>query len=145
MTSNRMTIFVRFVDGADVAIPVEAQRTRDNIFEILPHEEFEYNNHSVLFEFGPGDTVIAVDHQFEDGTIGLLASGVAGKINQQNVFKRIQFVIIHEDPDLPRMVELFGKSSMMDFCKESESRQYPYPAIQEWLKGHALEIQTPEK
>lgn len=75
---NHSTIYVRFIDGVNLKIPVQAEQVANDIYRLLPDDEFKYENSNCLFEFGPMDVVRVIkdkDSGIEEVTLSDGGSG----------------------------------------------------------------------
>src|SRR3972149_1696529 len=92
-------IYVRFVDGGLVGIPVNAAALPGGLFQVLQDPEFDYDDFSLLFEFGPQDIVtITMPPSSESSTIPV-ASGLKESGQSINLRKRMLFTIFVSQPD----------------------------------------------
>ena len=57
MNPANARVYVKFVDGVEVFIPVDAVLVSENIYQLLADNEFDYDDNAVLFEFGSHDVV----------------------------------------------------------------------------------------
>jgi hypothetical protein len=59
------TIYLKIIDGSEAYMPVEASDLGNNTFLILPNENYDKNDHTVLWSFRPGDKIKAKAKIFE--------------------------------------------------------------------------------
>jgi hypothetical protein len=135
-----MRIYIRFIDGVDVFVPVPCTPLANQTFEILPDPEFDVEDDSVLFEFGPGDTVAAREERFADGQSGPLAYRLIRRGTSGNIQKQIQFAVAHGQPTVADLAQQFGTENVLLFREQANIRHSPYPSIQNWLAGNAPEL-----
>jgi len=136
MIPSSSQIYVRFVDGTDVMIPVNGRPVSENVYELMPHDEFDYHDEVILFQYGAGDIVEVVTIQFEGGHQGLLADRLVGCGNARNTYKRILYCILHDNPELNELVSTFDKKEVLRICEAASESHVVYPAIQDWLNTH---------
>ena len=69
-----MIIFVRLLNESTVVYrPVDARRISEKIFEIIDHAQEQ----DETWEFGHRDRVYCIEHAFQDGSKGLIATSRA--------------------------------------------------------------------
>ena len=140
MITNR--VYVEFVDGVSFYIPVEATCISEDIYQILPDTEFDYEDDGILFEFGQGDIVGVKAGQFADGKQGLRAYELKESGDTRNLQKRLLFyILMHETTPL----ELLGnvdKDDIKALVGKIDGSDFIYPPIKEWLVLHRESIRS---
>jgi len=137
MTINK--IYIRFIDGVNVLIPVEAKLLTKNHYEILPNNEFDYMDNTILFEFGIGDLVkckfININNSPEATFIAteLIKSG-----SQQNDIKRMLYDILQNNPKPKHIFENYDKSVIEYLFNDNLMK---YPDLINWIEKYRSSIQ----
>jgi hypothetical protein len=90
--SNSQDIFVRFIDGVDVFIPIPSLLASKEVYQLLPNPEFDYDDDTILFEYGSDDKVKVSAQQFSNGSSGLVANELVESGDPRNVLKRNLFI-----------------------------------------------------
>ena len=136
--SNRK-IYIHFVDGTDAYIPVDTEIISENAYKLLPNDEFDYEDDTILFEYGAGDIVTAEMHKFESGDTNLKASKLIVSGSEQNDYKRMLFYILRNEPNPSNLSNLFNKSIILRLLQD---RDLKYPTLVHWFNKHRLAIQS---
>jgi len=140
MNESIKNIFVRFIDGTNVFIPIQGQIISEGIYELLPNDEFNYEDKNILFEFGSGDTVEVKLNKFDDGKSGLMANRLVKLGNSNNSFKRLAFSILYYSLSFNEAIKLFDKSDIIKLVNFIEGKDFVYPAIKEFVEKNKKRI-----
>jgi hypothetical protein len=129
-------VYIEFVDGVPVRIPVDATDISEGIYLIVPHTEFDYEDDGILFEFGQGDIVRVKAGQFADGKQALHAYELVESGDQRNLQKRLLFyILMHETTPLDLLANI-DKKDIKALKSRIEGAAFMYPSIKEWLVLH---------
>ena len=139
VTSN---IYVHFLDGVEVYIPIEARLTSDGTYQLLFDDEFDYDDDSVLFEFGSQDIVKARQKQFENGDFGQVAYELVKAGDIRNSQKRLLFQIALQNPELQELLEGVDQSEIRSLYRKIEEAPFVYPALKDWLVENKDKIES---
>ena|SRR5688500_4391553 len=134
MITNK--VYVEFVDGVSVYIPVEAICISEDTYQIMPDTEFDYEDDAILFEFGSQDIVRVKAGQFADGKQALRAYELMESGDQRNLQKRLLFyILMHETTPLDLLANI-DKNDIKALESRIEGAAFMYPSIKEWLVLH---------
>jgi hypothetical protein len=133
MPPGQPQLYVRYVDGSNASIPVPSRRHEDGLYEILPYHEFDYEDDSILFEFGPGDIVAAEPHRFSEGLSEQLACRLVRQGDVRNLYKGMFFTIVSGNPSFEYLVAQFGEEKVRQIKSEVAKMEWVYPAISDWI------------
>ena len=134
-------IYVRFVDGVNVNIPVQARLTSNNNYLLLPDSEFDYDDDAVLFEFGIHDVVSVIEIELENGSFAQLASHLIKAGDSRNLQKRLLFQIALHQPKPTTIFEGIGQNEIRSLYRKIEGASFAYPTIQAWFIKNKDEVQ----
>ena len=109
MKSGDCRIYIRYVDGAEALVPVPARQPPNGSFEILPADDFDFDDDSILFEFGPGDVVVAEDRELRNGSVQRVATRLVTG-DSRNIFKRMLLSILLDKPRTSDLTAEFGEA-----------------------------------
>ena len=135
-------VYIEFVDGIPVRIPIEAAFISDGIYKILPDTEFDYEEDSVLFEFGERDIVRVKVGQFADGKQALRAYELLENGDQRNIQKRLLFYILMKETAPLDLLENVDRNDIKALKNKIEQAVFMYPSIKEWFGLHGGTIQS---
>jgi hypothetical protein len=133
-------IYVEFVDGVPFCVPVEATFISEGIYQILPNKEFDYEDDSVLFEFGQQDVVRVKVGQFVDGKQALRAYELVESGDQRNLQKRLLSYILMKEIAPFDLLDNVDKNEIRALESKINGADFMYPSIKEWLALHKKEI-----
>jgi hypothetical protein len=128
---NENIVFVRFIDGVNVSIPIQSKYISENTYELLPNIEFDFNDKTILFEFGPNDIV---ETKPSKSFSGLIASKLIKAGNNNNSFKRLLFYILNDDLTFAEAKNIFNKSDLEKLSNFIESDGFVYPPIKDFFE-----------
>ncbi|MBK6913701.1 MAG: hypothetical protein IPH11_08525 [Ignavibacteriales bacterium] len=131
-------IYVRFIDGGNVSIPIQSKYISENTYELLPNIEFDFNDKTILFEFGPEDIVETKPSKSHSG---LVASILIKPGNQNNSFKRLLFFILNDDLTFDEAKSTFNKSDLGKLNGFIESDGFVYPRIKDFFEKYKIDLQ----
>ena len=134
MITNR--IYVEFVDGGPVHIPVEAAFISEDIYQILPDMKFDYEDDSVLFEFGEQDIVRVKAGQFVDGKQALRACELMESGDKRNLQKRLLLYILMQKTTPLDLLSNIHKNDIRALESKIDGATFMYPSVREWLVLH---------
>ncbi|MGJ7523078.1 hypothetical protein ACSFA0_21530 [Variovorax sp. LT1P1] len=126
-------IMMPFVEGTEVYIPVKCHMIGEGVIRVLENDEFDYEDQSVIFEFGPHDTVRTASREFSDGTVKETAFELVSSGDNRNDEKRMLLAILRENVGLSVLIERFGKEKVWAFVENHRTLKSPYPGIQNWF------------
>ena len=133
-----MKIYIALEEGGGICrAPVPCRALPDGSYEILPDDLFDYEDDSQLFDFGPGDVVLA-----KNTSLGitkdpcLVAHQLVKSGSEKNEFKRLLFVILEEEPDPAPVLAKYGNSLVRHLLTEGLKEGWGYPGIREWIRLH---------
>ena len=130
-------IYIPFIDGVEVFIPVETLLSANDNYKILPNEEFDYDDGSILFEYGEGDIVACTTHTFENGSNGLMASQLVTSGSIKNDYKRMLIFILKNMPSISDLLKLYNSEVILQLLHDNE---LVYPSLNSWLNNHRTEL-----
>jgi hypothetical protein len=128
MKSNQKKIYINYLDGVHVFIPVDAIELNNNEYEIQNNEDFDYEDNSILFEFGPGDIVKLKMINSNSGKIEI-ANELIKNGDKRNIGKRFLYYL---SMDIP-IENHFTKEIINNLIKEIPFEDWIYPAARERL------------
>ena len=134
MNPGNARVYVKFVDGVEVFIPIDAGLVSENIYQLLADNEFDYDDNAVLFEFGSHDVVKTHPPEGEKQlptSYELIKAG-----DERNLQKRL---LIHVLLNSPEPKEFFGEVSQNEIksiCQKIEEATFGYPDIKKWFSLH---------
>ncbi len=134
MNPANARVYVKFIDGVEVSIPIDAVLVSENIYQLLADDEFDYDNNAVLFEFGSHDVVKTHPPGSEKQLPTAYELITAGDV--RNLQKRL---LIHILLNSPEPQELFGEVSQNEIksiCQKIEEATFWYPDIKKWFSLH---------
>lgn len=134
---NYTNIYVRFIDGVNVKIPIHTEQVSDDSYRILPDKEFEYDNYTCLFEFGPGD-IVRVKKE-EDSA--LLAYSLVKQGDKRNALTRLLFHIVHDNLSFDNVLNRFSKDDIVELLSFKDKADSIYPQIRDFIENNYSEIQ----
>jgi hypothetical protein len=134
-------VYIEFVDGVPVRIPVDATFISEGVYQILPHTEFDYEDDSVLFEFGEGDIVRVKAGQLADEKQVLRAYELMESGDQRNFQKRLLLYILMKEITPLELLQNVGRNDISALKNKIEQADFMYPSIKEWLTLHGRTIQ----
>ncbi|MGE5621300.1 MAG: hypothetical protein ACM3U0_01870 [archaeon] len=137
---NYTTIYVRFIDGVNVKIPVQAEQVSDDIYQLLPNEEFEYENSTCLFEFGPGD-IVRVMKDKDSANSDLLAYSLIKQGDKRNALTKLLFHIMHDNLSFEDVQNRFSTDDIKNLLPLKDKGNSIYPQIRVFVENNYLEIQ----
>lgn len=140
MHSEESLLYVRYIDGSNAYFQVPNRRREDGLYEILPHQEFDYEDDSTLFEFGPGDVVETVLFRFDDGAERRLASRLIKEGDPRNVNKRLLFLIASGKPSVQDLISQYGEHRVRNIKSDIAQLKSIYPAISDWIDTNTERI-----
>lgn len=132
-------VYVRFVDGTNVAILINAQVVSDGVYQLLQDDEFDYDDNSILFEFGPGDTVGVKSFYSDSMPLAhkLIKAGEAHYLPQC-----LQFHILDKEPDPYEFLKDISKDDIVALLDKIDTAFFVYPTVREWVARHREVIQN---
>ena len=134
MNPANARVYVKFVDGVEVFIPIDAVLVSENIYQLLADDEFDYDDNAVLFEFGSRDVVKTYPPKNENWLPTAYELITAG--DERNLQKRLLIRILLNSPE-PQ--EIFGEVSQNEIksvCQKIEEATFGYPDIKKWFSLH---------
>ena len=134
MNPANARVYVKFVDGVEVFIPIDAVLVSENVYQLLADDEFDYEDNAVLFEFGSRDVVKTYPPEGEKRLPTANELITAG--DERNLQKRL---LIHILLNSPEPQELFGEVSQNEIksiCQKIEEATFGYPNIKKWFSLH---------
>ncbi len=126
-------IYVHFLDGVEVYIPVEARLISDNLYQLMSDGEFDYDAVAVLFEFGSQDIVKVKEIRFADGDFGQVAHQLVKAGDSRNLQKRLLLQIALKKPEPKAILEGIDRREIRSLYQKIEEAPFVYPAIKDWL------------
>jgi hypothetical protein len=143
--SKQTEIYVHFLDGALAFIPIPAIYIKNTEYEILENSEFDYEDDSILFEFGPGDNVKTkpkkCDYPKPEGKIYPAAYELVKSGNIQNSYKRLLFNIVYLNPEPSVFIPQFPKLDFQKLMTQNQKNEFKYLGITNWIKQYRIEIE----
>jgi hypothetical protein len=128
------TTYVRFIDGTNVYIPIKSKLLNSNSAILLEHNEFDYEDDSILFEFGFNDTIEYREHLLTNGKKVNLAYKLLDLGDNRNILKRILFEIIQNNCTINDLITLFNIESILTNLTNYDLYKSPYIEIKNWFK-----------
>lgn len=140
MNSKFSRIYVKFIDGVEFYIPVEASFVSENIYQVMPDDEFDYDDNAVLFEFGSQDIVRVKQLENEirlPAAYELVKAGDA-----RNLQKRLLTRILLHAPEPQEFFVGVSQSEIKSLCQKLGEANFVYPDIKNWFTLHKEKIQS---
>ena len=135
-------IYIRFLDGVDVYIPVDTRRTSDGTYLLMPDDEFDYEDDAVLFEFGNQDVVKAKEIQFENGDVGQVAYKLIKAGDRRNLQKRLLFHLALQTPEPQAIFEGVDRNEIRSLYQKIEQAPFVYPTVKDWFVTNKDKIES---
>jgi hypothetical protein len=135
-------IYVRFIDGVEVYIPVEARLISDDVYQLMPDHEFDYDDDATLFEFGSHDIVRTKEAQWENGTLGRVAYALVEAGDPRNLQKRLLTQILLQEPEPQAIFNGLDRNDIELLLQKIEGASFMYPTIKNWWVGNKGKIQS---
>ena len=135
-------IYVRFVDGTNVYIPVDARFVSDNIYQILPDSEFDYDDDATLFEFGPQDIVKVKSQQLAADRSVPVAYELVTVGEKNNLQKRLLFYILMNEPNPQDLLDGVSQQDIASLMSKINEASFMYPTIKEWFPSIGRQSKT---
>ncbi|MBI3173995.1 MAG: hypothetical protein HYZ25_09760 [Chloroflexi bacterium] len=141
---NELTskVYVHFLDGVEVYIPVDARLISNDSCQLISDDEFDYDDDAVLFEFGSHDIVKIKEVQFESGDFGQVAYELVKAGDGRNLQKRLLFQIALQKPEPQAIFEGIDQSEIRSLYQKIENEPFVYPAVKDWLVLNKEKIQS---
>jgi hypothetical protein len=132
---SKEKIHIRFIDGVEVYIPIEAKFVNENQYEILNDEEYQTEDPTSLAEFFPGDIIELEPKIFSDGSIGKVAKSLIkkGSFNDRS-FLEFKFKVTIGELHINKETATKYNNELSRIKKEKSIGKFIYPAILEALK-----------
>ena len=135
-------VYVHFIDGVEVFIPVEARLISDDVFQLMPDPEFDYEDDTVLFEFGSQDIVKTKEKQLENGVLGRVAFKLVKAGDTRNLYKRLLTQIVLQAPNPQVILEGIDRSEIKSLLQKIEEAPFMYPSAKDWFVENKDKIQS---
>ena len=139
MNPANARVYVKFVDGVEVFIPIGAVLVSENVYQLLADEEFDYEDNAVLFEFGSRDVVKTYPSEGEKQlptAYELITSG-----DERNLQKRLLIHILLNSPEPQELLDKVSQNEIKSICQKIEEASFGYPDIKKWFSLHRETIQ----
>ena len=136
------TIYVEFIDGTNVFVPIPSKYISENVYELLSTDEFDFEDKTILFEFGPGDIVEVKINKFESGESGFIANKLVKSGNKDNSFKRLLFYILNDSLTFEEALIEFGKTDLIKLIDFVVSEGFVYSTIKQFVEKYRDEIEA---
>jgi hypothetical protein len=140
MNTTNSKVYVEFIDAAGYYFPIEASFVSENVYQLLPNDEFDYDD-DVLFAFGSQDTV-RVKQLIENEKHFPTAYELIKVGDPRNLQKRLLISILYKKPEPQELLEGVSESEIKSLCKKLEDTDFMYPAIKDWYILHKDKIQS---
>jgi len=140
MNSTNSRIYIKFIDGVAVYIPIGASLVSENIYRVLPNNEFDYDDNAVFFEFGSQD--IVKTKQLENGMPLPLAYELVKAGDKRNLQKRLLTQILLHSPEPQVFLAGISQSEIKSLYKKIQESTFVYPDIKKWFALHKERIQN---
>jgi hypothetical protein len=137
-------IYIRFLDGVYVRIPVEARLINDDIYQVMPNKEFEYFDYEddgTLFEFGALDVVKVKPSPLVSSDTILVANELVEEGEKGNLQKRLLFRIESDQPDPRVLLMNVNSKDIVALLQKIDTAPFMYPAIMDWISIHRETIE----
>ncbi len=134
MNSANAKVYVKFVDGVVVYIPIDAVPVSENIYELLANNEFDYDDSTILFEFGRHDIVKTKATEGEKRfptAYELIKTG-----DERNLQKRLLIRILLDSPEPQDIFRGVSQNDIKSICQRIEETNFAYPGITSWFALH---------
>ena len=134
MNPANARVYVKFVDGVEVFIPIGAVLVSENVYQLLADEEFDYEDNAVLFEFGSHDVVKTYPSEGEKQlptAYELITSG-----NERNLQKRLLINILLNSPEPQEFFSKVSQDEIKSTYQKIEEATFVYPDIKKWFSLH---------
>ncbi|MDE2141158.1 MAG: hypothetical protein KGJ84_01930 [Elusimicrobia bacterium] len=132
------SVYVAFEEGGGIFhYSVPAVLLPDGSYKILPNEFFEFDGHTQLFNFGPGDIIRArMKPVGSKKELRLTADKLVSSGSNDNDFKRLLFSVLAEDPDPSYILAVHGQIAVRLLLTECARDGWVYPEIRDWVDLH---------
>lgn len=142
MNESLSKVYVRFIDGVEVYVPVEARLISGDVYQLMPDHNFDYDDNATLFEFGSHDVVRTKEAQWENATLGRVAYELVEAGNSRNLQKRLLTQILLQEPEPQAILDGIDRSEIRLLSQTIEESPFMYPSIKDWLEGNKGKIQS---
>ena len=138
-------IYVRFIEMIACSIPVPARGMGNDLYKIQPYYEFDYADDSMLFEFGPGDVVIASTFIETEGNEIPCANQLVSCGDDRNMYKNLLFNIVKEaknNTEQNNLIETISKDTSRKLLGELHKDTFVYPDVKDWIEFHRDRLES---
>jgi len=126
-----IVVDIKIIDGTECTVPVFESRITENQYTITESEIFDYEDESLLFEYGQGD-IILINYDNESSK-NVKIKGLIKEGDQRNALKRSQFQILNRELKIDEMINKFGLEKSKRILLELKAQNYIYPEVKNWL------------
>ena len=134
MNSANESVYVKFVDGVEVSIPIHAVLVSENVYQLLADDEFDYEDNTVLFEFGSHDVVKTYPPgggKRRPTAYELITAG-----DERNLQKRLLIQVLLNSPEPQEIFGEVSQNEIKSICQKVEETAFGYPDIKSWFALH---------